>query len=91
MASVTDIHSFGDQFTNQVRKLGAADIDERDSEAIREFTRYQDTQRELKASTNVNSRSDPRLSVEPADTLLVDMERDDVNALRFQHKHAQRD
>jgi hypothetical protein len=40
MASVIDIHNFGDQFTKQLRKLGEADIDERDAEAIRESIGY---------------------------------------------------
>jgi hypothetical protein len=40
MASVGDIHNFGDQFQYQLKKLGEADIDERDREAIQEFIRY---------------------------------------------------
>ena len=87
MAAVDDIHNFGDQFTNQLRKLDEADIDERDTKAIKEFIRYQDTQRELAASTSINNCSDLRLSAERADTPLVDMEREDVDALLFEYKH----
>lgn len=36
MASVRDIHNFGDQFTYQLKKLSEADIDDRDQAAIRE-------------------------------------------------------
>jgi integrase len=87
MASVRDIHNFDDQFKYQLDKLNEADIDERDREAIREFIRYQDTQRGLAASTNVNNCSDLRLSAERADTPLVDMDRSDVDALLFEYKH----
>lgn len=87
MASVEDIHNFGDQFQYQLEKLNETDIDERDREAIREFIRYQDTQRDLAVSTNVNNCSDLRLSAERADTPLVEMERSDVDALLFQYKH----
>jgi integrase len=87
MASVRDIHNFGDQFQYQLRKLEEADIDDRDREAIKEFIRYQDTQRGLAASTNVNNCSDLRLSAERADTPLVDMDRSDVDALLFEYKH----
>jgi hypothetical protein len=80
MASVRDIHNFGDQFTNQLQKLGEAveekRIDPRDEEAIREFIPYQDTQRGLAASTNVNNCSDLRLSAERADTPLDGAEQD---------------
>lgn len=55
MASVGDIHNFGDQFKYQLDKLDDADIDERDRKAIKELIRYQDTQRNLAASTNVNN------------------------------------
>jgi len=87
MASVSDIHNFGDQFKYQLDKLAEADIDERDREAIREFIRYQDTQRGLAASTNVNNCSDLRLSAERADTPLVEMDRSDVDALLFEYRH----
>jgi integrase len=87
MASVRDIHNFDDQFKYQLDKLDEADIDERDRKAIRELIRYQDTQRGLAASTNVNNCSDLRLSAERADTALVDMEREDVDALLFEYKH----
>lgn len=87
MASVSDIHNFGDQFKYQLDKLNEADIDERDREAIAEFIRYQDTQRGLAASTNVNNCSDLRLSTERADTPLVEMDRSDVDALLFDYKH----
>jgi len=85
MASVSDIHNFGDQFKYQLDKLAEADIDERDREAIREFIRYQDTQRGLAASTNVNNCSDLRLSAERADTPLVDMERSNIDELLFRY------
>jgi len=49
MGSVTDIHNFDDQFRYQLEKLEEADIDDRDAEAVREFIRYQDTQRGLAA------------------------------------------
>ena len=87
MASVRDIHNFDDQFKYQLDKLDEADIDERDRKAIRELIRYQDTQRGLAASTNVNNCSDLRLSAERADTALVDMEREDIDALLFEYKH----
>lgn len=87
MASVSDIHNFSDQFQYQLRKLDGADIDERDRKAIKELIRYQDTQRNLAASTNVNNCSDLRLSAERADTPLVDMERSDVDELLFRYKH----
>jgi|AntRauTorcE11898_2_1112593.scaffolds.fasta_scaffold08628_2 integrase len=87
MASVGDIHNFGDQFKYQLDKLDEADIDERDREAIQEFIRYQDTQRGLAASTNVNNCSDLRLSAERANTPLVEMDRSDVDALLFKYKH----
>lgn len=87
MASVRDIHNFDDQFQYQLDKLDEADIDERDREAIMEFIRYQDTQRDLAVSTNVNNCSDLRLSAERADTPLVDMDRSDVDALLFEYKH----
>ncbi|QAU12831.1 integrase [Halorubrum sp. BOL3-1] len=87
MASVNDIHNFSDQFQYQLRKLDDADIDERDRKAIKELIRYQDTQRNLAASTNVNNCSDLRLSAERADTPLVDMERSDVDELLFRYKH----
>jgi len=38
MASVRDIHNFGNQFTYKLLKLEEADIDDRD--AIKEFIRY---------------------------------------------------
>lgn len=87
MASVSDIHNFDDQFDYQLRKLEVADIDERDREAIRDFIRYQDTQRGLAASTNLNNCSDLRLSAERADTPLVEMGREDVDELLFGYKH----
>jgi len=87
MASVSDIHNFDDQFRYQLEKLDEADIDDRDRAAIREFIRYQDTQRGLAASTNVNNCSDLRLSAERADTPLVEMGREDVDALLFAYKH----
>lgn len=87
MASVSDIHNFSDQFQYQLEKLDDADIDDRDRAAIREFIRYQDTQRGLAESTNVNNCSDLRLSAERADTPLVDMERADVDELLFEYKH----
>ena len=87
MASVSDIHNFDDQFKYQLDKLDEADIEERDRKAIKEFIRYQDTQRGLAASTNVNNCSDLRLSAERADTPLVEMDRSDVDALLFKYKH----
>jgi len=87
MASVSDIHNFGDQFQYQLDKLAEADIDDRDREAVMEFIRYQDTQRGLAASTNVNNCSDLRLSAERSDTPLVEMDRSDVDALLFEYKH----
>jgi hypothetical protein len=87
MASVSDIHNFGDLFDYQLRKLEEADIDERDREAIQDFIRYQDTQRGLAASTNLNNCSDLRLSAERADTPLIEMSREDVDALLFDYKH----
>ncbi len=87
MASVSDIHNFEAQFKYHLDKLDEADIDERDREAIKEFIRYQDTQRGLAASTNVNNCSDLRLSAERADTPLVEMDRSDVDALLFEYKH----
>lgn len=87
MASVSDIHNFSDQFQYQLDKLDEADIDDRDRQAIAEFIRYQDTQRGLAASTNVNNCSDLRLSAERADTPLVEMNRSDVDALLFEYKH----
>ena len=70
MASVSDIHNFSDQFQYQLRKLGDADIDERDRRAIKELIRYQDTQRNLAASTSGARRwrrrsTLPRLSPDP--------------------------
>jgi site-specific recombinase XerD len=87
MASVRDIHNFDDQFKYQLDKVAEAEIDERDREAIQEFIRYQDTQRGLAASTNVNNCSDLRLSAERADTPLREMDRSDVDALLFEYKH----
>ena len=87
MASVSDIHNFSGQFQYQLQKLDDADVDERDRKAIKELIRYQDTQRNLAASTNVNNCSDLRLSAERADTPLVDMERSDVDELLFRYKH----
>ena len=87
MASVTDIHNFDEQFSHQLDKLAEADIDERDRRAIREFIQYQDTQRGLAASTNVNSCSALRLSAERGDTPLMEMNRSDVDALLFEYKH----
>lgn len=87
MASVGDIHNFSDQFQYQLQKLEDADIDDRDRRAIKELIRYQDTQRNLAASTNVNNCSDLRLSAERAETPLVDMERADVDELLFRYKH----
>ena len=87
MASVTDIHNFDEQFSQQLDKLAEADIDERDRRAIREFIQYQDTQRGLAASTNVNSCSALRLSAERGDTPLMEMNRSDVDALLFEYKH----
>ncbi|WP_256298919.1 site-specific integrase [Haloarchaeobius salinus] len=87
MANVTDIHNFDDQFQYQLDKLDGADIDDRDRKAIKDLIRYQDTQRGLAASTNVNNCSDLRLSAERADTPLVDMDREDVDALLFEYKH----
>ena len=87
MASVSDIHNIEDQFTYQLEKLDEADIDEHVSQAIRGFIRYQNTQRGLAASTNVNNCSDLRLSAERADTPLMEMERSEVDALLFDYKH----
>jgi len=87
MASVSDIHNFGDQFTQQLEKLDEADIGDRDRKAIKQFIRYQDAQRGLAASTNVNNCSDLRLSATRADTPLMDMTREDVDALLFEYKH----
>lgn len=87
MASVNDIHNLGDQFQYQLDKLEEADIDERDRKAIKAFIRYQDTQRDLAVSTNVNNLSDLRLSAERSDTPLVEMEREDVDELLFSYKH----
>jgi integrase len=88
MANVGDIHNFDDQFQYQLGKLDEADIDDRDRKAIKGLIRYQDTQRGLAASTNVNNCSDLRLSAERADTPLVDMGREDVDALLFEYKHS---
>jgi integrase len=87
MANVKDIHNFDEQFQYQLQKLEEADIDERDRKAIKDLIRYQDTQRGLAASTNVNNCSDLRLSAERADTPLVNMDREDVDALLFEYKH----
>jgi integrase len=87
MASVNDIHNLGDQFQYQLDKLEEADIDERDREAIKSFIRFQDTQRNLAVSTNVNNLSDLRLSAERSDTPLVEMDREDVDDLLFRYKH----
>ena len=87
MASVSDIHNFDGQFKYQLDKLNKADIDEHDRDAIKELIRYQDTQRGLAASTNVNNCSDLRLSAKRADTPLVEMDRSDVDALLFEYKH----
>jgi len=87
MANVGDIHNFDDQFQYQLDKLDEADIDDRDRKAIKDLIRYQDTQRGLAASTNVNNCSDLRLSAERADTPLVDMDREGVDALLFEYKH----
>lgn len=66
-------------------------IDDRDRKAIKDLIRYQDTQRGLVDSTNVNNCSDLRLSAERADTPLVDMDREDVDALLLEYKHSQPD
>jgi integrase/recombinase XerD len=87
MASVNDIHNLGDQFQYQLDKLEEADIDERDREAIKSFIRFQDTQRNLAVSTNVNNLSDLRLSAERSDTPLVEMDREGVDDLLFRYKH----
>ncbi|MXR41244.1 tyrosine-type recombinase/integrase [Halobaculum sp. WSA2] len=87
MPDLTDIHGFGEQFQNQLAKLEEADIDDADRKAIRAFTRYQDTQRDLATSTLVNNLSDLRLCAERADLPLVKMEREDVDELLFRYKH----
>jgi len=87
MVSVSDIHNFDDQFKQQLQRVDKADIDDRDREAIKEFVRYQDTQRGLAASTNVKNCSNLRLSAERAEKPLLQMERSDVDALLFDFKH----
>jgi len=87
MASVQDIHNFADQFTHQLEKLEEAGIDDHDKKDIKQFIRYQDAQRGLATSPNVNNCSDFRLSAMRAETPLMDMTRENVDALLFKYKH----
>jgi len=87
MSTIEDIHGFGSQFTNQLQRLAEADIDEDDRKGIRSFIQHQDVQRSLAASTLVNEISDLRLCAKRSEVPLMEMDREDVDALLFEYKH----
>jgi len=87
MSTIEDIHGFGSQFTNQLQRLAEADIDEDDRKGIQSFVQHQDVQRSLAKSTLVNDLSDLRLCAQRSEVPLMEMDREDVDALLFEYKH----
>lgn len=81
MADLSDVQGYERKFANQLEKLEAADIDPDDRDAIRSFIRREDAQGDVNTGTCVSHLNRLRLAAERATVPLLEMDRDDVDAL----------
>lgn len=87
MVDVDDVQGYATKFENQLEKLDAADIDERDRKAIHKFVRSVDARGQVNRGTMVSNLNRLRLSAERGPMPLVEMEKAAVDELLFSLKH----
>lgn len=87
MADIDDVQNYGRKFQNQLAKLDEADIDEEARQTIHRWVRYLDANGDRNKGTIVSLLNRIRLSAERSDTPLLEMDREDVEALLFSLKH----
>lgn len=89
MVNLSDIQQYERKFENQLAKLDAADIDDRDRDAIRQFIRAEDAESAVNTGTLVSHLNRLRLASERSDVPLVEMNLQAVDELlsRLKREH----
>jgi len=87
MVGTDDVQAYAARFQNQLSKVDDAPIDDRDRDAIRRFVRAVDARGDVNRGTMASNLNRLRLTAERADTPLVDMCKEDIDAFLFDLTH----